>query len=55
MKRLIEFIFGVRVEGEKLSPFRAPQVREIDFNDYQEWCKEFNVGCRTDRRNLVHF
>jgi hypothetical protein len=55
MKKVFEFLFGVRVEGEKLPTLKPLNVREMNFSEYQQWCTEFNVGCRTDRTNLVHF
>ena len=49
MNRLIEFVFGVRKHGEPVEIINCVKVRETSFQEFEKWCTEFNVGCRTDR------
>jgi hypothetical protein len=49
MKMIIEFIFGVSKRGESTNIKNCVVIREVSFQDFEKWCKEFNVGCRTDR------
>lgn len=49
MKRIIEVIFGVRKHGEPIQVVNCVKVREMNFQEFEKWCKEFNVGCLTDR------
>ena len=49
MKRIIEMFFGVRKNGEPIKIVNCIVTREMDFSEFEKWCKEFNVGCRSDR------
>lgn len=49
MKRIIDFIFGVRKHGEPINIVNSVIIRDVDFSEFEKWCREFNVGCRTDR------
>ncbi len=51
MKRLIELVFGVRVNGEPVEIVNCIKVRETNFSEFEKWCREFNVGCRSDKSN----
>jgi hypothetical protein len=53
MKRIIELFFGVRKNGEPVSVMNCVVVRDVDFSEFEKWCKEFNVGCRTDRSKFT--
>jgi hypothetical protein len=50
MTKLIEFIFGVRKHGEPVKIVNSIKVREVNHSQFENWCREFNVGCLTDRR-----
>jgi hypothetical protein len=54
MKKFKEFVFGVRVEGEKLRAPKPIKERPLDYIDYMKWCKEFRVGMLSDRK-VSHF
>ena len=49
MKRIIEMFFWVRKNGEPINVVNCIVTREMDFSEFEKWCKEFNVGCRSDR------
>jgi hypothetical protein len=49
MKKIIDFVFGVRKHGEPINVVNCIVTREMDFSEFEKWCKEFNVGCRSDR------
>ena len=49
MTKLVEFLFGVRKHGEPVKIVNSVKVRDVKFQDFENWCREFNVGCRTDR------
>ena len=55
MKQIIEFLFGVRVEGE---PANYPETtdlfeRPLD-QQFFEWCEDYNVGCRTKNKEIFY-
>lgn len=50
MKRILEFFFGQRAQGEKLEP---PKTRLVLYSkshsqlpSFNEWCKEFRVSSK---------
>jgi hypothetical protein len=49
MKMIIDFVFGVSKRGEPVQIVNCVKVRETTFQEFEKWCTEFNVGCRTDR------
>jgi hypothetical protein len=49
-----EFIFGVRVQGVKLSEPSPIKERNFDPQDYQQWCNEFHVSM-LHGRTIPHF
>ena len=50
MKKIIKIIFGVRKDGEPNEIKKVNrEVKELNFPEFEKWCKEFNVGCRTDK------
>jgi hypothetical protein len=50
MKKIIEVIFGIRKDGEPIEIKKVNrEVKELNFPEFEKWCKEFNVGCRTDK------
>ena len=44
-------IFGVRKNGEPVTIVNCIKVREMNFQEFEKWCREFNVGCRSDKSN----
>ena len=53
-KSIMVFIFGERIEGEKLTePVKFP-IRDIVRYEFEQWCKEFNVSTVHNRKS-VHF
>lgn len=49
-----EFVFGVRVQGEKLPEPPPIKERWLDPQEYQQWCKEFHVSM-LHGRTIPHF
>lgn len=54
MKIIKEFIFGVRVQGERLPEPKKPKERPLDPNGFHKWCRELHVSMLYDRKN-PHF
>ena len=51
MKQIIEFLFGVRAEGEK--PVIGHHTTcQGPFTTYSDWLKEFRVSMLYDRKTL---
>ena len=51
MKQIIEFLFGVRAEGEK-PVIGYHTTCQGPFTSYGEWVKEFRVSMLHDRKIL---
>ena len=49
MTKLVEFLFGVRKHGEPVKIVSSVKVREVKFKDFENWCREYNVSCRSKR------
>jgi hypothetical protein len=52
---MIDFLFGVRVEGEPANyPQSGPsEMRGVD-ERFFEWCREYNVGCRSKNTSVFY-
>lgn len=51
MKQIIEFLFGVRAQGEK--PVIGSHITcHGPFTSYGDWLKEFHVSMLYDRKTL---
>ena len=53
MNQIKVFIFGHRVQGEKISEPKLPKERPLDSN-YIKWCQEFNVSSRYGHRGSFY-
>ena len=53
---IIEFLFGVRVEGEPVDlsrPEGSPELPPLD-EAFFEWCREFRVGCQAKNKAVFY-
>lgn len=53
MEKIKVFIFGERIKGEKLPPFKQIKERPFDEKDFFKWCKELNVSSLHGRQ-IIH-
>lgn len=49
MKKVKQFLFGIRVKGETLSNPSPSTVDLIPRPDYFNWCKQMNVSIRYNK------
>lgn len=54
MKKFKEILYGVRAEGEKLTPQRPFKIRPLDQKDFEKWCKELRVTYMHGKKP-IHF
>jgi hypothetical protein len=52
MQKIKKILFGERIKGEKLPPFKPLKERPMDEKDFYKWCKEFNVSSRSNRKPI---
>ena len=48
------FLFGERIQGEKVVIPTPPPEREYTMEEYNQWCKEVNFGSRYGARGSFY-
>jgi hypothetical protein len=54
MLYLKTLVFGQRAKGETIPETKLPPERQINIEDYINWCKEFKVGSRYGHRGSFY-